>query len=328
MKSALLVLLLFSVGVSASTKLVPKPGSTKAGGGGGTGLPDQTGHSGEFITTDGTNASWTAQLPVEKVTSGAGKYFTYKPNNVACTSGDILKWNSGSLRWECSPSVGTLANNTYQVARNAANTGDVNLFKADGSDNLYFGQTGSGHSIFFQGFDVWFTPDRQLDLYSGNNEFNIISSGSGLANTTSVGFSNQTQNQYFRVRAADSMSTTFTMIWPASAPTRSDQFMANDGSNQWSFKDIYDMDITITAGGTTGAQTIDKPAGRVNFAAAATSLVVTNSLVDTSTLVFATAQTNDATCVVKNVVPASGSFTINMTAGCTAETAVAFHIIK
>lgn len=28
------------------------------GGGGGSGLPDQTGHSGEFLTTDGTDASW------------------------------------------------------------------------------------------------------------------------------------------------------------------------------------------------------------------------------------------------------------------------------
>jgi hypothetical protein len=31
----------------------------EGGGGGGGGLPDQTGHAGEFLTTDGTNASWT-----------------------------------------------------------------------------------------------------------------------------------------------------------------------------------------------------------------------------------------------------------------------------
>lgn len=29
-------------------------------GGGGSSLPDQTGHSGEFLTTDGTDASWAA----------------------------------------------------------------------------------------------------------------------------------------------------------------------------------------------------------------------------------------------------------------------------
>ena len=34
---------------------------------------------------------------------------------------------------------------------------------------------------------------------------------------------------------------------------------------------------TITAAGTTGAQTINKPMGSVNFATAAASLVVTNS---------------------------------------------------
>jgi len=43
-------------------------GSTRrvivVGGGGGSGLPDQTGHSGEFLTTNGTTASWTAVTKV------------------------------------------------------------------------------------------------------------------------------------------------------------------------------------------------------------------------------------------------------------------------
>lgn len=83
---------------------------------------------------------------------------------------------------------------------------------------------------------------------------------------------------------------------------------------------------TITAGGTTGAQTIDKPNGSVNFAAAAVALVVTNNTVTTSSLINALAQTDDATCSVKNVVAGAGSFTINMTAACTAETKVAFWV--
>lgn len=86
------------------------------------------------------------------------------------------------------------------------------------------------------------------------------------------------------------------------------------------------LNRTITAGGTTGAQTINKPSGTVNFAAGATSLVVTNSLVTTSSIVFATIRTNDATAVIKNVVPASGSFTITLEAATTAETSVGFFV--
>lgn len=85
---------------------------------------------------------------------------------------------------------------------------------------------------------------------------------------------------------------------------------------------------TVTAGGTTGAQTINKISGTVNFAAAATSLVVTNSLVSTTSLILPVVRTNDATCAVKNVVAGAGSFTITMTAACTAETSVGFFVLN
>lgn len=85
---------------------------------------------------------------------------------------------------------------------------------------------------------------------------------------------------------------------------------------------------TNTTAGTTGAQTINKPSGTVNFAAAASSLVVTNSTVTTSSIVFAVVRTNDSTATIKNVVPASGSFTITLTAAATAETSVGFFVIN
>jgi hypothetical protein len=88
----------------------------------------------------------------------------------------------------------------------------------------------------------------------------------------------------------------------------------------------YLVDATNTATGTTGAQTINKSAGTVNFAAAATTLVVTNSLVSTSSLVFCTIRTNDTTALIKNVVPAAGSFTITLNAAATAETSVGFIV--
>lgn len=83
---------------------------------------------------------------------------------------------------------------------------------------------------------------------------------------------------------------------------------------------------TITAAGTTGAQTINKPTGTVNFAGGASSVVVTNSLVNTSSIIFAVVRTNDTTAAIKNVVPGAGSFTINLTAAATAETSVGFWL--
>jgi hypothetical protein len=85
---------------------------------------------------------------------------------------------------------------------------------------------------------------------------------------------------------------------------------------------------TNTASGTTGAQTINKPTGSVNFAAGATSLTVTNSLVTTSSLIFCQVMTNDATATSAQAVGGSGSFTITLNAAATAETKIAFWVIN
>lgn len=87
-------------------------------------------------------------------------------------------------------------------------------------------------------------------------------------------------------------------------------------------------DKTITASGTTGAQTINKIAGSVNFAAAAISLVVTNSLVTANSVIVATVGTNDATMTSVQVVAGAGSFTIHANAAATAETRVDFLVIN
>ena len=82
---------------------------------------------------------------------------------------------------------------------------------------------------------------------------------------------------------------------------------------------------TITAGGTTGNQTINKPSGTVNIAAAGTSVTVTNSLVSTSSIVVAVLRTADTTAYIKNVVPSAGSFIINIAAA-TAEVSIGFIV--
>lgn len=87
-------------------------------------------------------------------------------------------------------------------------------------------------------------------------------------------------------------------------------------------------DKTITAGGTTGNQTINKMAGSVNFAAAADTLTVTNSLVTTSSVIVATVATSDATMRSITAVAASGSFALTSPAAATAETRVNFLVIN
>lgn len=85
---------------------------------------------------------------------------------------------------------------------------------------------------------------------------------------------------------------------------------------------------TITTGGTTGNQTINKPSGTVNIAAAGTTVTVTNSTCTTSSIVYAVIRTNDATAYIKNVVPGSGTFDINLGAAATGEISIGFVVFN
>lgn len=90
----------------------------------------------------------------------------------------------------------------------------------------------------------------------------------------------------------------------------------------------YYADQTITAGGTTGNQTINKSAGTVNIAAAGTTVTVTCSLCTTSSTVYTALRTNDTTARIANVVPGAGSFVINLTAAATAEISIGFLVVN
>lgn len=83
---------------------------------------------------------------------------------------------------------------------------------------------------------------------------------------------------------------------------------------------------TITAAGTTGAQTINKTTGTVNFAAGASTLVVTNSFAATTSIIMVTVYGTDATATSARVTKGTGSFTITLNAAATAETAVGFMV--
>jgi len=83
---------------------------------------------------------------------------------------------------------------------------------------------------------------------------------------------------------------------------------------------------TITATGTTGARTINKATGSVNFASTATSLVVTNDLVTVNSVIQVSKATNNTTARLGAVVAAAGSFTIHMDVAPTATTRVNFLV--
>lgn len=97
--------------------------------------------------------------------------------------------------------------------------------------------------------------------------------------------------------------------------------------NTWTGGKIV-FDSTYTAGGTTGNQTINKPSGSVNIAAAGTTVTVTNSFCVANSLVYAWCMTNDTTAYIKNIVVSAGSFVVTLGAATTAETKIGFIVMN
>lgn len=107
-------------------------------------------------------------------------------------------------------------------------------------------------------------------------------------------------------------------------------YYAAPGSNTFSVAADGHLQVgaTITPPATVGAQTINKNAGSVNFAALAASLVVTCDKCTASSIVIATVATNDTTLTSVQAVAGVGSFTLFGNAAATAETRVNFWILN
>ena len=88
-------------------------------------------------------------------------------------------------------------------------------------------------------------------------------------------------------------------------------------------------EVTLTAAGTTGNQTINKQGGSVNIAAAGTSVTVTNSMIKNTSLVNAWVMTNDTNKTrVTAVTRTNGSATIYVDPAPAAEIAIGFMVFN
>jgi hypothetical protein len=152
-----------------------------------------------------------------------------------------------------------------------------------------------------------FYADTTLIAATTNHGFFAGDTAGVTAGKTAYGF-------YSNVNIATGGGTTWGFYGAGTAPN----YFAGD----------MRLDKTVTAAGTTGAQTINKNAGTVNFAALATSVVVTDSRVTTSSIIIATVATVDTTMKSVVAVAGAGSFTLTANAAATAETRVNWLVIN
>ena len=79
---------------------------------------------------------------------------------------------------------------------------------------------------------------------------------------------------------------------------------------------------------TPGSVTINSIRGKATILAGTSSITITNNKCLSTSSVFVTVSSNDATAILKNVTNTTGSFTIRLNANCTANTNVDFFIVN
>jgi hypothetical protein len=223
--------------------------------------------------------------------------------NVLPTSGQLLIGNNDGF---------------YTVAYLTMGTG---LFSTVGDGSLTVGIEDTGVTAASYG------SASSVATFTVNDQGQLTTAGSSLISINANQITNGTLSV---IRGGTGLSTLGLTRIPYGNGTSAFQSSANLTYNGSIFTVKADIvvDKTITATGTTGAQTINDTAGSVNFAAAATSLVVTNSLVTTSSVILATVATNDTTLKSVQAVAAAGSFTLYANTAATAETRVNFLVLN
>lgn len=214
----------------------------------------------------------------------------------------------GTSHWEVQASTGhflAVTDNTYDIGASGA-TRPRNVYVAGNVDAGGFVQSG-GNIVAASGSAIRWSSRTQM-----------ASSADGI-----VRLINNAANDFDRLQFGGT-----TASFPAlkRSTTNIVVRLADDSTDTGLTADALNLSKTITAGGTTGNQTINKSSGSVNFAAAGQSITVTSDHCTANSIIMATVGTDDTTAKSCIAVPGAGSFVLKLNAAATAETKVMFLI--
>ncbi len=173
--------------------------------------------------------------------------------------------------------------------------------------------------------DIGFTTPGRIEANSSQSTGRVLA-GPMAADTSYGGFSVGQSSLAFATAMYFSNGTTTVFNGPSGSTMH---FRIANGDSQLAINDTQGVKFDSTdASGTPGAATINKPRGLVSIASGVSSVVVTNSKVTASSGVFAVLQDNTDAVQIRSVVPAAGSFTINLTGNTTAARKCCFIVVN
>ncbi|WP_413943025.1 tail fiber domain-containing protein [Bdellovibrio sp. HCB-162] len=175
-------------------------------------------------------------VAIDKITSAASKYFTYAPNNVACTNGQILTKTANG--WECGAanagSVTSITAGTGLTGGTITSTGTIGLgtelAAVDGiSSTGYVQRTGAG------------AYSTTAGSTSASNNTLVQRDGSGVSNFYGVGVTGATSGTV-TLRSVATV-TSYSLTFPGSQGAAG-TVLSNDGSGGLSWASILNTSLS------------------------------------------------------------------------------------
>ncbi|MGZ3774895.1 MAG: beta strand repeat-containing protein, partial [Pseudobdellovibrionaceae bacterium] len=179
---------------------------------------------------------------VDKITSGASKYFSYKPNNTACADTQILSWDNVNSRWVCANDANSGGTVTSITAGTGLTGGAITGSGTIGLGTELTGVNGLSTTGFVQrtGAGAYSTASAST---TASNSTLVQRDGSGVSNFYGVGVTGATSGSV--TLRAPATVTSYSVTWPSGVAGAANSVLASDTSGNLSWINLGSVTGTI-----------------------------------------------------------------------------------
>ena len=221
--------------------------------GGGTDLPDQTGHSGDFLTTNGTSVSWGA-APVTSVNSKTGAVTLTASDVGALPDSTVIPAAQVNSDWNAGSGVAQILNKPTLGTAAAADTTDFATATQGGKADTAV-QPGDLATVATSGSYSDLSNKPTIPAAQVNSDWNASSGVAQILNKPTLGtMSAESANDYTKTSGLAAVATSGAYSDLSGTPslaTVATSGSYNDLSNKPTIPTVNDATITFTQGGVT-----------------------------------------------------------------------------
>ncbi|MGZ3782143.1 MAG: beta strand repeat-containing protein [Pseudobdellovibrionaceae bacterium] len=183
---------------------------------------------------------------VDKITNGASKYFAYKPNNSACSNGQILSWDNANSRWVCANDANSGGTVTSITAGTGLTGGAITGTGTIGLGTELTGVNGLSTTGFVQRTGAGTYSTASSSTAASNNTL-VQRDGSGISGFYGIGITGATSG--ILTQTVPATVTSYSVTWPSAVAGASNSVLASDTSGNLSWINLSSVagNINLTS---------------------------------------------------------------------------------